>query len=142
MVYVTYHDATAYAKWAGKRLPSEAEWEFAARGGLVGKTFVWGDDESVAREYANFGGTGGRDKWVIMTAPVGSFRPNGYGLFDMVGNVREWCQYWNNEDKKHRVLRGGSWSGDTYVLRVADRYGNDPANTLYYVGFRCVVDVE
>ena len=63
MILVSWHDATAYAKWVGKRLPAEAEWEFAARGGLVGKEFPWGDSEAVARDYANYDGTGGKDKW-------------------------------------------------------------------------------
>ena len=95
MIYVTWHDATAYAKWVGKRLPAEAEWEFAARGGLVGKEYPWGGldlprDDSPAREYANFKDTGGRDKWIAL-APVGSFKPNGYGLYDMSGNVQERC---------------------------------------------------
>ena len=71
MVYVSWEDAVAYAEWAGKRLPTEAAWEYAARGGLVGQRYVWGDDESLARDYANYSGTGGRDKWNRSTAPVG-----------------------------------------------------------------------
>ena len=142
MIYVSWFDATAYAKWVGRRLPTEKEWEFAARGGLVGKEFTWGDDEAVARDYANYKGIGGRDVWegppTGGTAPVGSFRPNGYGLFDMSGNVFEWCEDWYSEDKEYRVLRGGSWGSSPVGLRVAYRSNSAPAGTGNYGGFRCV----
>ena len=137
MILVSWHDATAYAKWAGKRLPIEKEWEFAARGGLVGKEFPWGDSEAVARDYANYDGTGGKDKWEYC-APVGSFKPNGYGLYDMGGNVWEWCQDWYDSDKTSRILRGGSWYGNTVSLRAAFRFGNGPSNAGISYGFRCV----
>ena len=143
MIEVSWHDAIAYAKWAGKRLPTGKEWELAARGGLKDQEYPWGDDESLARDYANYDGTGGKDKWDRSTAPVGSFKPNGYGLFDMGGNVWEWCQDWYSSERKDRVLRGGAVNN--YTLEVAHRthQGSLQAdNWVYGHGFRCVADVK
>ena len=153
MIYVTWHDATAYAKWAGKRSPTKVEWEWAARGGLVDKEYMWGDDESQARDYANYFGAGGKDRWGESAAPVGSLKPNGYGLLDMAGNVWEYCSDWYEStyygispsinprgpsSGSSRVLRGGSWLNNTNVLRVAYRLSIDPTLSLNFIGFRCV----
>ena len=99
---------------------------------MENKKYSWGDDKAVARDYANYG----KDQWPSI-APVGSLKPNGYGLFDMAGNVWEWCQDWYDRSRNKRVLRSGSWGFDTYVLRVAFRCfsssGRDDSS-----GFRCV----
>ena len=139
MINVDWHDATAYAEWAGKRLPTSNEWEFAARGGLINKVYPWGDNESLARDYANYRGVGGRDKWDDTTAPVGSFAPNGYGLHDMAGNVWEWCQDWSFNDQDTKVLRGGNWSYDRNGLRLAYDYSSVPNVRFSLHGFRCVL---
>jgi len=155
IVYVSWEDAMAYAKWAGASLPTEAQWEKAARGGLVGNEYPWGD--KLSHDYANYDGTGGRDQWEY-TAPVGSFPANGYGLYDMAGNVWEWCldayesDYYSRTPKRNpvnnnftnvkgRVVRGGSWDY-SLSLRCANRFDIILSFRSIIVGFRCVVSED
>jgi formylglycine-generating enzyme len=150
VVGVTWADAKAYCDWAGKRLPTEAEWEKASRGGLVGQLFPWGDSPS--HDYANYAGAVGNDLW-SGASPVGKFAPNGYGLYDMAGNVFEWCADWyekgyysksqrdnpkGSDTGTTRVVRGGGFGYTANFLRVADRFGSYfPSNAYPFVGFRC-----
>ena len=161
MVFVSWADVEAYCDWAGKRLPTEAEREYAARGGSKGKKgkrYPWGND--ITHDDANYRGIGknkNRDKWDKETAPTGSFDTNGYGLCDMAGNVWEWCADWYGEDYysnsplrnpqgpstgKYRVLRGGSWTDSTSDLRVARRDLSDPVEVFDDTGFRCVSELK
>jgi formylglycine-generating enzyme required for sulfatase activity len=111
VVHVSWDDAMAYCKWAGKRLPTEAEWEYAARGGLVGKRYVWGDEPpSDTRPQCNifigrFPDAVSKQDQYPRTAPVKSFPPNGYGLYDMAGNVWEWCSDWYRADIYRQQLK-------------------------------------
>jgi sulfatase modifying factor 1 len=113
VVQISYPDAVAYAKWAGKRLPTEAEWEFAARGGLSGKTYFWGDEfkpggKFMANIYqGNFPVKDTGEDGFAGIAPVKSFPPNAYGLYDMAGNVWQWCSDWYRPDYFKQLAEAG-----------------------------------
>ena len=146
VVGVSWHDAMAYAAWAGKRLPTEAEWEKAARGGLQGQKYPWGNGLDASQ--ANYGENLGS------TTAVGSYGANGYGLYDMAGNVSEWCvdahkadfyevapprnpAYLSDQINRARVLRGGGWYFSAQSLRVANRSNAPPTGIGSGRGFRC-----
>jgi formylglycine-generating enzyme len=114
VVHVSYDDALAYAKWAGKRLPTEAEWEFAARGGLAGKPFVWGDTFRPDGKYmantfqGHFPDKNSDEDGFNATSPVTKFPPNGYGLYDMAGNVWQWTSDWYRPDYYRQLAASGA----------------------------------
>lgn len=159
VVHVSWRDAQAYCAWAGVRLPSEAEWEYAARGGLERARYPWGDEpEDETRYRANifrgrFPARNTASDGYPGTAPVEAFEPNGFGLYQMVGNVWEWCaDHWSTQHSpgltvdprgpasgESRVLRGGSYlCHDSYCnrYRVAARIHNSPDSSSGNTGFR------
>jgi formylglycine-generating enzyme len=144
VVHVSWHDAKAYCAWAGARLTSEAEWECAARGGLAGKRFAWGDEltvDGVPRCNVWRGDFPNRPAHGWRPAPVeaASGEANGFGLFNVCGNVWEWCEDWFTPGR--RAMRGGSFlCHDSYCnrYRVAARSSNTPASTASNIGFRAV----
>jgi formylglycine-generating enzyme required for sulfatase activity len=163
VVHVDHHDAQAFCRWAGLRLPTEAEWEYAARGGLVGKRYPWGDELIPSGQHrcniwqGRFPTHNTLQDGYFSTAPAQSFQPNGYGLYNMSGNVWEWCADWWGTDHdatpttdptgpsrgSTRVMRGGSYlCHDSYCnrYRVAARTSNDPSSCSGNLGFRCAND--
>jgi formylglycine-generating enzyme len=166
VVHVSWYDAVAFATWASKRLPTEAEYEFAARGGLSDSPFPWGRKLVPNRQLqANYW----QGKFPLMNlqqdgyfevAPTKTFSPNPYGLYDMAGNVTSWCLDWYAKDAygshaaedphgpdtgTERVLRGGSWASTAEPgagLHVGDRQSAPPDETSSHIGFRCARDVE
>ena len=160
VVHVSWNDAAAYAAWAGKALPSEAQWEYAARGGLVQKLYPWGDELTPGPRHlcnlwqGEFPRVDTAEDGFAGACPVDSFPPNGYGIYSVTGNVWEWCADWfgtafdtrprhdprGPEQGEARVMKGGSFlchASYCNRYRVAARTSNTPDSAASNIGFRC-----
>lgn len=163
VVQVSWNDAVAFCQWAGGRLPTEAEWEYAARGGLEGKRFPWGDVLEPGGHHrmnawqGDFPATNTLADGYLGTAPVDSFEPNAFGLYNMCGNAWEWCADWftaqhsgaalvdptGPEAGLQRVIRGGSYlchASYCNRYRVSGRSSNTPSSTTGHMGFRMAMN--
>jgi len=164
VVHVSWQDAVAYAEWKGARLPSEAEWEYAARGGLDQKLYPWGDELTPGGEHrcniwqGTFPSDNRNEDGFYATAPVRHYAPNAYGLYHAVGNVWEWCADWFSStfhsvgpqhnpagptSGSHRVIKGGSFlchASYCHRYRVSARSANTVDSSIGHTGFRCAVD--
>ena len=164
VVHVSWNDALAYCKWAGRRLPTEAEWEYASRGGLTAARYPWGDEEVDTGGWrtniwqGTFPSHNTEEDGYLTTAPVRTFAPNGYGLWQTVGNVWEWCSDWFSPGYyavseprnpqgpgfgETRIMRGGSYLCHTSYCnryRNSARTSNTPDSSMGNVGFRTVAN--
>ena len=168
VVNISWEDANAYARWVGKRLPTEAEWEYVARGGSANYQYVYQNSQQYGKNYENiadesmrsykyhFPVVNGYDDGYIFTSPVGLFAPNKFGIHDLNGNVLEWCSDWyseknpNTEQKNpvgpatgnYKVIRGASWNRSGKYMRASYRTFYSAKVRFEFLGFRCAKNAD
>jgi len=168
VVNVNWKEANAYAEWVGKRLPTEAEWEYVASGGSEDYEFVYQNSQQYGKNYENiadesmrrvkyhFPVVSGYDDGYVYTSPAGLFAPNRFGIHDLNGNVLEWCSDWYDEkyineeltnpmgpsDGRYKVIRGASWNRSGSYMRTSYRTFYSTTVRFEFLGFRCAKDAS